>query len=59
MRVGSCIAYAILAYGLLFLDKVHYLSVGLGMVLVSMVILFLVAVIKLGVDWERYVYEQW
>ena len=53
MRVGSCIGYAILVYGLLFLDKVHYLSVGLGIVLVSMAILFLVVVIELGLDWKR------
>ncbi len=54
MRVGSCIGYAILVYALLFWDKTRLLSIGLGFVLVGMAVLFLVVVIELGLDWERY-----
>ena len=53
IRISCCIAYGIIVYGLLFWDKTHHLSVGLGMVLIGMTALFLVVVITLGVDWTK------
>ena len=41
-------------YGLLYWDKTHYLSIGLGVVLIGMSLLFLVVVIELGLDWNRF-----
>lgn len=55
LRVSCCIGYAIVVYGLLYWDATHYLSIGLGIVLVGMAALFLVVVIELGLDWKRQV----
>lgn len=53
LRVGCCLAYAVVVYGLLFWDATRYLSVGLGLLMVAMAALFLAVVIKLGVDWDE------
>ena len=44
----------IIIIALLFADKTHSLGIGLGIVMISMVILFLVVVIKLGLDVTRF-----
>ena len=54
IRVGSCFAYGIAVYALLFLDRTEALSVGLGLVLMAMVGLFLAVVVELGIDWGRF-----
>ena len=53
VRVCTCAGYAVVVLGLLFWGKTRYLSIGLGVVLIGMVILFLVVVIELGLDWSR------
>ena len=54
LRVSCCVVYAIIVIALLFADKTHSLGIGLGIVVISMVILFLVVVIKLGLDVTRF-----
>ena len=53
LRVGCCVAYAIIVLILLYLDKTDMLGVGLGVVMVGMVTLFLVVVALMGMDWKR------
>jgi len=52
LRVGACIAYAVVALALLFGDKVDMLGVFLGVVMMCMVALFLVVVIVMGLDFK-------
>lgn len=54
LRVPCCLVYGAVVLVLLFLDKTDILGVGLGFVMVGMVILFLTAVIEMGVDGERF-----
>lgn len=54
LRIGCCIAYGVIVLAILFADKVNSLGVALGLVMVGMVILFLVVVIRLGLDGERF-----
>lgn len=54
IRIGSCFAYGAIVFGILIADKGDSLGIGLGVVMIAMVILFLVVVIKLGMDWERF-----
>ena len=56
IRISCCIGYAILVYGLLYWDKTHHLSVGLGIIMVAMAALFMVVVVKLGIDWPMLVW---
>ena len=39
-----------MVYALLYWDKTDWLSIGLGVVLMAMVLLFLIVDIRLGVD---------
>ncbi len=54
IQVSSCVGYAVVVSGLLLLDQTYYLSVGLGLLLVAMAVLFLVVVIRLGLDWKAF-----
>ena len=55
VRVGSCLAYALVVLGLLYKDKTNVLGVFLGFIMMGMVILFLAVVCTMGVDMEKYV----
>jgi len=52
LRVGSCLAYAIMVLALLYWDKTDKLGILLGMVMVMMVTLFLIVVIQMGFQGE-------
>jgi len=54
LRVGCCIAYGVVVLAILFADKVDSLGIGLGIVMIGMVTLFLVVVVKLGLDGRRF-----
>ena len=54
IQVSSCVGYAVVVSGLLIAGQTYYISIGLGIILVAMVSLFLVVVIELGIDWERF-----
>jgi len=54
LRVGSCIAYAVVVMALLYKDKVDMLGICLGMVMTGMVVLFLIVVIYMGMDWTKF-----
>ena len=54
VRIPSCFAYGIAVYSLLYFGQTEQLSVGLGVILVGMAVLFLVVVIELGLDWKRF-----
>ena len=53
LRVGCCIAYAIIVLVLLYMDKTDMLGVGLGVVMVCMVVLFLIVVSIMGFSWKK------
>ena len=52
LRVLCCIGYAVIVIVLLYWDKTDKLGVFLGMVMIGMAVLFLIVVIKMGIDWE-------
>ena len=52
LRVLCCIGYAVIVLVLLYWDKTDKLGVFLGIVMIGMAVLFLIVVIKMGVDWE-------
>eukprot|EP00095_Tigriopus_kingsejongensis_P000562 maker-scaffold776_size99073-snap-gene-0.18 protein:Tk00562 transcript:maker-scaffold776_size99073-snap-gene-0.18-mRNA-1 annotation:"hypothetical protein AURANDRAFT_62184" len=54
LRIGCCIGYGVVVYALLYWDKTEWLSVGLGIILMAMVLLFLIVVSKMGLDAERF-----
>lgn len=49
----SCIVYALIVFAILYTDQVKSLGVVLGVVTVSMVILFLILALHLGLDVRR------
>ena len=53
LRVGCCVAYAVIVLTLLYFDKTDTLGVFLGFVMMGMVILFFVVVALMGMDWEK------
>ena len=53
LRVGTCVAYAVVVLALLWFDKTENLGIFLGIVMLCMVTLFMVVVIKMGIDLER------
>ena len=53
LRVGTCVAYAVVVLTLLWFDKTENLGIFLGIVMLCMVTLFMVVVIKMGIDIER------
>ena len=53
LRVGCCIAYAVVVLALLYWDKTDALGVFLGLVMMAMVALFFVVVALMGMDWEK------
>ena len=53
LRVGSCIAYAVIVLVLLYFDKTEMLGICLGMVMMGMVTLFLIVVFYMGMDWTK------
>ena len=53
LRVGSCLAYAVVVLALLYFDKTEMLGVGLGIVMMGMVSLFLIVVFYMGMDWTK------
>ena len=54
LRVGTCLGYAIIVLALLWFDKTEKLGIFLGIVMLGMVTLFLIVVLKMGIDFERY-----
>merc|ERR1719204_671588 len=50
LRVGACLAYAVVVLSLLYWDKTDKLGVLLGLVMMSMVTLFLIVVIQMGLQ---------
>merc|ERR1712130_742487 len=54
MGVGTCVAYAVVVLVLLWFDATERLGIFLGIVMLGMVSLFLVVVIKMGIDFERF-----
>ena len=52
LRVLCCVGYAVIVLVLLYWDKTDKLGVFLGIVMIGMAVLFLIVVIKMGVDWE-------
>lgn len=54
LRVGCCIAYAVVVLALLYWDKTDTLGVFLGFVMMAMVILFFIVVVFMGMDWEKF-----
>jgi len=50
IRIGSCLAYAVVSLALLYWDKVDMLGMFLGLVMMCMVALFLVVVVVMGLD---------
>jgi len=50
LRVGACLAYAAVVLSLLYWDKTDKLGVLLGIVMMSMVTLFLIVVIQMGIQ---------
>jgi len=57
LRVGCCIAYAVVVLALLYTDKTDTLGIFLGFVMMGMVILFLVVVALMGMDWEKFAWS--
>jgi len=53
IRVASCLAYAVAALALLYMDKVDMLGMFLGVVMMGMVALFLVVVLIMGLDFQQ------
>ena len=53
LRVGSCVAYAVIVLLLLYWDKTEMLAICLGMVMMGMVTLFLSVVFYMGMDWQK------
>ena len=53
LRVGSCVAYAVIVLLLLYWDKTEMLGICLGMVMMGMVTLFLIVVFYMGLDWTK------
>ena len=53
LRVGSCLAYAVIVLALLYWDKTDMLGICLGMVMMGMVTLFLIVVFYMGLDWTK------
>ena len=53
LRVGTCVAYAIVVLALLWFDKTEKLGVFLGIIMMGMVTLFLIVVIKMGISLEK------
>lgn len=53
VRWISCIVYAAVVFAILYMDKVDSLGIGLGIVSIGMVILFLILVVRLGLDGKR------
>ena len=49
IRIGCCVAYAVIVLALLFWDKTDQLGIFLGIVMMAMVALFLVVVVKIGI----------
>ena len=52
MRVGCCVAYAVVVLALLYWDKTEWLGVFLGIMMIGMVALFLVVVVFMGLDFK-------
>ena len=50
LRVGACLAYAVVVLGLLYWDKTDKLGIMLGIVMMGMVTLFLIVVIQMGIE---------
>ena len=50
LRGGACLAYAVVVLSLLYWDKTDKLGVLLGLVMMSMVTLFLIVVIQMGLQ---------
>jgi len=57
LRVGCCVAYAVIVLTLLYFDKTDTLGVFLGFVMMGMVILFFVVVALMGMDWEKFAWS--
>jgi len=54
LRVGACLGYAAIALVLLYFDSTKNLGICLGIVMISMVGLFLLIVCLIGLDWTKF-----
>jgi len=54
VRVGCCIAYAIIVLALLYKDKTDILGIFLGFIMMAMIILFIIVVALMGTDWNKF-----
>jgi len=54
LRVGSCVAYAVVVLVLLFINRTKMLGDILGVVMMIMVALFISVVYYMGMDWTKF-----
>ena len=54
VQIPSCVGYGLFVGALLLLGQTYYISIGLGVILVAMAVLFMVVVIILGLDWKAF-----
>ena len=53
IRVGCCLAYAVIVLLLLYKDKTDILGIFLGFIMMGMIILFIIVVALMGSDWTK------
>jgi len=54
LRVGACLAYAVIVLVLLYIDKTDSLGIFLGMIMMGMVALFLTVVTYMDINWSKF-----
>ena len=53
IRVGCCLAYAVIVLILLYRDKTDILGIFLGFIMMGMIILFIIVVSLMDADWTK------
>ena len=53
IRVGCCVAYAVIVLALLYKDKTDILGIFLGFIMMAMIILFIIVVALMGINWVK------
>ena len=53
IRVGCCLAYALIVLVLLYRDKTDILGIFLGFIMMGMIILFIIVVSLMDADWTK------
>ena len=54
LRVGCCLAYAVIVLALLYTDKTDALGIFLGFIMMTMIVLFIIVVCLLDIDWNKF-----